>query len=171
MSGWLSPEPPALSRESEVIPLADRLQSRLAIFFVELFYLAALLSAAGLYIEGAFALPNSLGTVPLPVPWFGALGAVLISLSGVFEHGDDWKIKYALWHYGRPLVGASLGIVTVLILQAGILAVGSNVNASSPGKPSSILYYVFAFLIGYREETFRELIKRLVDVLIKPGTS
>jgi hypothetical protein len=27
-----------------------------------------------------------------------------------------------------------------------------------------------AFLVGYREETFRELIKRLVDLIFTPGT-
>jgi len=34
-----------------------------------------------------------------------------------------------------------------------------------------LLYYLVAFLVGYREETFRELIKRLVDVVLSPGTS
>ena len=28
-----------------------------------------------------------------------------------------------------------------------------------------------AFLVGYREETFRELIKRLVDVILSPGAT
>ena len=36
--------------------------------------------------------------------------------------------------------------------------------------PSNLLYYLVAFLVGYREETFRELIKRLVDIILAPGT-
>jgi len=34
---------------------------------------------------------------------------------------------------------------------------------------NNLLYYVIAFLVGYREETFRELIKRLADVILTPG--
>jgi hypothetical protein len=32
-----------------------------------------------------------------------------------------------------------------------------------------VLYYVLAFVIGYREETFRELIKRVLDIIFRPG--
>src|ERR1700730_10476896 len=131
---------------------------RITVFVVELIYLGALLAAAALYIEQTFTLPGSLGTVPMPVPWFGALGAVLISLTGVFEHEKSWDPGYALWHYARPLIGASLGIVSVLIFQAGVASVGSNLNTGSPGKSTNLLYYLVAFLVGYREETFRELI-------------
>src|SRR5262249_35853830 len=40
----------------------------------------------------------------------------------------------------------------------------------SPAK-SPIIYYVVAFLVGYREETFRELLKRAVDLILKPSES
>jgi len=32
--------------------------------------------------------------VPVGVPWFGAVGAVLISLTGVFAHEHDWDPNY-----------------------------------------------------------------------------
>jgi hypothetical protein len=32
-----------------------------------------------------------------------------------------------------------------------------------------IFYYVAAFLVGYREETFRELMKRATDMILQPG--
>jgi hypothetical protein len=142
------------------------------------------------------------------VPWFGALGAVIISLTGVFEHEHDWDDSYWPWHVARPLIGAALGVVSVLILQAGVLAVGStplqpgqsqtvstststpaptpnqpgasatptpgsnSQNQTAPTKiPSNLLYYLVAFLVGYREETFRELIKRLVDIILAPGST
>src|SRR5262249_49769675 len=136
-------------------------------------------------------------------------GAVLISLTGVFAHKNDWDKELWPWHISRPLIGIALGVVSVLILQAGILAVGSSpntqsesnntkpTNTSTPpasagsqapnpdsqpantgsqpgntgaqpannnqpvnsnstnGKPSNLLYYLIAFLVGYREETFR----------------
>ena len=108
-------------------------------------------------------LADSLGSVPLAVIWFGALGAVLISLTGIVEHAHDWDKSFALWHLSRPLVGASLAVIGVLIVQAGVLAIGSTPSASAE-TPKNLLYYLIAFLVGYREETFRELIKRLVDL-------
>ena len=39
-----------------------------------------------------------------------------------------------------------------------------------PAGPSTLLpYYVLAFLVGFREGTFRNLIKRAADVLLGPG--
>jgi len=186
-------------------------------FFLALGYLIVIL-ALGLifFVKPNFLsfLPNSFGPVPVGVPWFGALGAVLISLTGVFEHEHDWDVSYWPWHVARPLVGVALGVVSVLILQAGVLSVGfaptqpgptptptpvstpsptptpqptstqpvstptpqptSTQPVSTPQTPptlssKNLLYYLVAFLVGYREETFRELIKRLVDIILAPG--
>jgi hypothetical protein len=30
---------------------------------------------------------------------------------------------------------------------------------------------VIGFIVGYREATFRELVKRVVDVILSPGTT
>jgi len=132
-------------------------------------YLLALLILGVLYALTVFSfMPDTFVSVPVAVPWFGAVGAVLISLTGVFEHEHDWDDNYWPWHVARPFIGASLGVVSVLIFKAGILAVGST-PSPSPSIPNNLLYYVMAFLVGYREETFRELIKRLADVILTPG--
>lgn len=141
------------------------------VFWVSLLYLIVLLAAGVVYVTAAvkwlpFNVPDSLGPVPAGVPWFGAMGAVLISLSGVFDHPHDWDPSAVYWHISRPLIGASLGLVSVLVFQAGILAVNAQPGS---GGPRNLLYYLIAFLIGYREETFRELIKRLGDVILTPG--
>jgi hypothetical protein len=173
-------------------------------FGLALLYLAVILAIGLIFFVKRnllFFVPDAFGPVPLGVPWFGALGAVLISLTGVFEHEHDWDASYWPWHVARPLIGVALGVVSVLILQAGVLAVGStpipdtkeNQPASTqpgstqqtppastqPGSapqnqptkhiPTNLLYYLVAFLVGYREETFRELIKRLVDIILAPG--
>jgi hypothetical protein len=88
------------------------------------------------------------------------LGAVLISLTGIFEHEHDWDEGLWPWHLARPLIGMGLAVVSVLILQAGILAVGATPQPQ-PTIPKNLLYYLVAFSVGYREQTFRELIKRL----------
>jgi hypothetical protein len=174
--------------------------NRKVTFFLALAYLVVVLLIGGLYFFTPWLrgmLPDTLGPVPLGVPWFGALGAVLISLGGVFDHAHDWDDTLWPWHAARPLVGASLGVVSVLILQAGILAVGSDPTptqpaltapavtpapsglpptapvAAAPGQPTpvppNLPYYLSAFLVGYREETFRAMIKRLTDVVLSPG--
>lgn len=187
-------------------------------FILALLYLTVILSIGLIFFVKRsllFFVPDAFGPVPLGVPWFGALGAVLISLTGVFEHEHDWDLSYWPWHVARPLIGVALGVVSVLILQAGVLAVGSTpiqpaaaptptpastqpaptstptpaatqptptptpvptqTPAAPPAQnqpakiPPNLLYYLVAFLVGYREETFRELIKRLVDIILAPG--
>src|SRR5207247_1270413 len=88
--------------------------------------------------------------------------------TGVFEHEKDWDESYWPWHLARPLIGIALAVVAVLMFMAGVLAVGSTPTATA-GTPKDLLYYLIAFLVGYREETFRELIKRLVDIVLAPG--
>ena len=145
------------------------------IVFVEVLYLLVLFAIALIYLTNLhnslnFSLPATLGSLPVGVPWFGALGAVIISLSGAFDHRNDWDPTWNLWHYTRPLVGISLAIVSWLILQAGILAVGSSIPGSQGlGIPTNLLYYLIAFVVGYRESVFRDLIKRVADVLLTPA--
>ena len=146
---------------------------RKSTFILALVYLIIILAAGLVFFfkrNLLLFLPesNMFGSVPVGVPWFGALGAVLISLTGVFEHENDWDANYWPWHVARPLIGVAVGVVSVLILQAGVLAVGST--PTNPNVPKNLLYYLVAFLVGYREETFRELIKRLVDIIRAPGT-
>jgi hypothetical protein len=140
--------------------------SRGGIFVAEVIYVLGLWLIAILYFAHTIHPRHTIGNMPTAVPWFGALGAVLISLVGVFEHSLDWNPRMAQWHWARPLVGASFAVVSVLILQAGIVSIGSDPH--NPGA-SLALYYIVGFVVGYREETFRELIKRLVDVLLNPG--
>ena len=146
--------------------------SRSNIFVVQIFWLLALAGGAVVYFLGSWP-PQLvlLGSIPIGVVWFGALGAVLISLTGIVEHAGDWDPGFNLWHLSRPLVGAALAVVGVLIIQAGIIASGTPPSAATPGVPKNLLYYLVAFLVGYREETFRELIKRLVDLIFSPSTT
>jgi len=164
---------PSEARSPHVSRVRSLFEARETIFVLELFYLAALLTAAATFIDGIFSLPGSLGTLPLAVPWFGALGAVLISLTGAATHAADWDGSTAYWHISRPLVGASVAIIGVLILQAGLTAVGSGPNSSgavsTPSAPHNVLYYVVAFVLGYRERTFRQLLAGVVDVILSPG--
>lgn len=169
----VGPHTPAgrLSTVSRGARVRSFIEARETIFVLEVFYLAALLTAAATYVDGIYSLPGSFGTVPLAVPWFGALGGVIISLTGTVEHVKTWDRGFAYWHISRPLIGASVAIVAVLVLQAGLTAVkpGATGTIAAPGSPHNVLYYVVAFAVGYRESTFRELLKRIIDLILAPG--
>ena len=148
---------------------------RTLIFWLELAYLGALVALAILYFTDVIDPRRAFGPMPVAVPWFGALGGVVISLTGVFDHAHDWDPAQRLWHISRPFLGAIVGMVSVLAFQAGILAAGVNPNAGASGvTPSGIdnvFYYLLAFGVGYREQSFRELMKRMLDVILVPGTT
>jgi hypothetical protein len=130
---------------------------------------------------GIDRLPNRIGgIIPLAIPWFGALGAVLISLYGVVDHNgagrstnEPWDPSYDYWHVLRPFIGAVLGTVSYLIFIGFVNATSSNgTNTPSPVPKTAedaIPYLVIAFVVGFREDTFRQLIKRVIDTLLGPG--
>jgi hypothetical protein len=137
---------------------------------VQIIYLAGLGVAAGLYFSGTGIDRETLGTVPIAAPWWGALGAVLLSLTGVFEHRRDWLRSYVFWHLARPIFGAVFAAFSVIVFQAGVLAVGKDLTpAKGATNTQNLFYYALAFIVGYREETARTLIKRVGDVIIGPG--
>lgn len=115
------------------------------------------------------------GLLPVAVPWFGALGAVTISLAGVFSYSHSgWDRHYNYWHIGRPFFGAVLGIVAFFMFVLIVSSAGTKIpfleNAKDARSKDFIIYYVLAFLVGYREKTFRDLIQRVTDLILNPGT-
>lgn len=113
------------------------------------------------------------GIVPVAVPWFGALGAVTISIYGIVDHSDGWQGKWNLWHVIRPVVGAILGTVAFLIFVGVIQATGTTPSATTTNTGSNsvkiIIYLLVAFVVGFREQTFRTLIQKVVDIMLATG--
>lgn len=108
-------------------------------------------------------LPAEVAGVPISIPGFGALGAVVLSLSGIFYHGHrDWQRGFVPWHISRPLLGATMASVGYIIFIGVIHATGA---AISQGPTAKLVYFALAFVIGFREELFRDLIKRMTDLL------
>lgn len=197
-------------------------------FWLGMVYLGVLLLAAILKLNDwySFGVKDADGFIggklPVEVPWFGALGAVVISLQGVFQFNRRWDPGYNYWHIARPLIGAVLGVVafymfsiivdvaaggetTVQVQENGVPTAtaettqpatptegvppegtppegeqpettgqttsgGEETPASPPGK-NRFIYYILAFIVGYREGTFRELLQRVTDLILRPGDS
>jgi hypothetical protein len=155
---------PEASSAAEVVGM-----SRKAIFVVQLIWLVVLGGAAASFLKFYPEGFDALGFIPVGVLWFGAVGAALVSLTSVVDHAHDWDPSHDLWHLSRPLVGAILALMSVLMLKAGVLAIGQGVPASGAAVPKDILYYVVAFLVGYREDAFRDLMKQVVDLILRPA--
>ena len=146
-------------------------------FWLGMTYATVLLLAAVVYNASYVRTSPYLlgGMLPIAVPWFGALGAVTISLQGVFEKSESrWDREYNYWHIGRPVFGAILGIIGFFLFVLIVSTSGTppqflEDSSKTPPAKDFIIYYVVAFLAGYREETFRELIKRVTDMILKPA--
>jgi hypothetical protein len=153
------------------------------LFPLELGYLLALGGLAFLYalryqpvaLGGGLTIPvlrdvvpAVVAGVPISIPWFGALGAVMIGLYGVFDHGHrDWERRLNNWHVARPFTGAVLGTTGVVLFVSVIRAAGFT--PAGPDSLGKLVYFAIAFVVGFREETFRMLIKRVADLLVGPG--
>lgn len=139
------------------------------VFPLQLIYLIALIVIGLLYIHWAWLrhlLPNPAGPIPLAIPWWGALGGITISFTGIFRNTDKWQSRYDLWHVARPFIGAIVGSVSYLIFIAVIRATGTAPSRQSPAD--NAIFDLVAFLTGYREEVFRDLLKRATDSLFSP---
>lgn len=140
------------------------------LFALELGYVAFLVAGAVSYGQWDWLrrlLPAMAGPIPISVAWWGAMGGVTISLTGIFRHAGDWRSDYNDWHIARPILGAVMGSVGFLVFVVVIRSTGTTPNTSSAtGRP---VYDLIAFLLGYREEVFRELLRKAVDVLLAPG--
>lgn len=114
------------------------------------------------------ALPPAVAGVPISIPWFGALGAVLTGLYGIFDHAHrDWERRFNAWYLARPFTGAVLGSIAYIVFVAIIRATGLLPATQDPvGK---LIYFAVAFIVGFREETFRQLMARVGDVIVGPG--
>lgn len=108
--------------------------------------------------------------VPLWVPWAGALGGVTISLVGVAKHAVDWDApKYGYWHLTRPFLGTVCGTIAVLIVVLVLRSVSPPAVGEHYTPGGTGMLAVIAFVGGYREKTFRDLITKVVDVILGPG--
>jgi hypothetical protein len=111
--------------------------------------------------------------LPVWVPFGGAIGGCLISMVGVATHANDWDSpRYGYWHLLRPVLGLLSASIAVLIIVFVIKGVAPESVPDKPFTDASIaVLFVFAVVVGYREATFRELVKRVGDVILGPGAA
>jgi H+/Cl- antiporter ClcA len=109
------------------------------------------------------ALPP-LGPLPIQIAWFGAVGGVVAGLGGVFFYNAAFDRSYDYWHYSRPFVAGVVGGIGCLLFYVAIL-----VGSKNGVKPDVTTFDALAFIFGFADESFRQLVAKLTRVLIGPG--
>ncbi|MHB1555642.1 MAG: hypothetical protein ACYCZP_17205 [Acidimicrobiales bacterium] len=175
-TGDIEAEPAALTASSDgaassaIVAAAPGARPPGWLFGLQVLYLVLLVAIALIYIHQPAVhrfLPDPAGPVPLGVPWWGALGGITISFTGMFRNARRWESSYVAWHVARPFLGAVVGSVGFLVFIVVIRATGSTVSTTT--TTGTAAFDLVAFLVGYREEVFRQLLKRATDVLLAPG--
>jgi hypothetical protein len=105
----------------------------------------------------------------IEIAWAGSLGAVMASLAEIRQNVAKWNPHQATWYVARPFVGAVFGGIGYLIYIAIVEASVATTGTANVRPEPTILGYVIAFTLGYREETFRELLKRVTELLVSAG--
>jgi hypothetical protein len=140
------------------------------IFFLETFYLIVL---AIVFIfdmtSSTFRhdIPSKIGSLPVGVIWFGALGAVIASFRGIFAYNHQrWNTGYNYWHYSRPLIGAVTGPMGALIYWV-LISLGSQKTPVI--EPAT--FFVAAFVFGFADWAFMAMLQNVTNAIIGPGAS
>jgi len=137
------------------------------IFVLAATYLVALIAVFVIYVTWPpfrSHIPASFGQLPVGIVWFGATGAVIASLYGIFVHNESWDSSYNYWHYCRPIFGAVTGSVGALIYLILL-----NLGSKSAIKVDNLTFYVVAFVLGFADKSFIQMLQNVTNVIIKPG--
>lgn len=138
------------------------------IFVLAVAYLISLIIVFVIYVSWhAFRshVPASFGQLPVGIVWFAATGAVIASLYGIFVHNKSWDPSYNYWHYCRPLFGAVTGSIGALIYLVLL-----NLGSKSTIKVDGSTFYVVAFVFGFADKSFMQMLQNVTSVIIKPGS-
>jgi hypothetical protein len=136
-------------------------------FWIEIAYLIILIVMFGVYESSdglRDALPETLGPIPIGVVWFGAAGAVIAGIGGIYFHNQKWDPAYDYWHYSRPLVGLVVGGVGALLYYVSV-----SLGTKAAVTPNALTFDAVAFVLGFADDAFRELIKKITTLLFGAG--
>jgi hypothetical protein len=118
------------------------------------------------------------GVLPVIVPWAAALGGVTNALYGLVFHwsqyrGDtaagqaaaaDQRWRWSAFYPTRIILGAIFGTVATLIVVyvTKSVEIGTGVISGA----GIVVLFVIAFVVGFRQDYFKELIKRVAAIIL-----
>jgi hypothetical protein len=121
---------------------------------------------------------------------WGGIGGVVDASISMYTHlsKQDFDMKYRLWYYVHPFLGAAIGSIILLLLLAGMLALGNNMfneisanatvtanvtaNAITNGTNANLIIgaafpIALAFLAGFKQRSAFDFISRIVQAIFK----
>jgi len=102
----------------------------------------------------------------------GALGGIVIAVWGLIIHTAnlDFDRHFSVWYWFKPILGAVMGLVAVVTALGGLLAIQGqgSLPSSTSGK---MVLYILAFLAGFSERFFIDIIDRVMTALLSNGKS
>ncbi|WP_308466358.1 hypothetical protein [Rathayibacter soli] len=155
--------------------------SSMLIFLLGEFCVLGLLAVAYMAdwwgVRGAISSPIA-GVLPVSVPWGGALGGVCTAIAGVTDHWRSFGLQPAsatsrtwnAWYLVRLPMGAAFGTIGALIVVFFLGTVGSTKSGTIDVSISgTAILFVVAFIVGYKQDIFRQLVSRVTEVILGPG--
>lgn len=95
-----------------------------------------------------------------PIMW-GGLGGVCGIFYSLYWHvaiKRDFDRQYVMWYLVQPLLGSMIGMIIYMVITVGFLTVQGTPNPANP-----LFMYLIAFVAGFRQRFFLELIDRIVQ--------
>jgi hypothetical protein len=129
-------------------------------------YLAAVgvASGYGLWAAASDALPANLAPFRLAVQCalMGSVGGVIYCLRGVYlsrSVRDDWDDRWITWYLIRPWVSLMVGAVSFVFLEAGLLVLEAEQEATA----GELGFLAFAFVAGLNVDGMLKRIEALAE--------
>jgi hypothetical protein len=156
-TGTVSNPPPAGKPST-----AHSCRWRFGVFVYDLCVVFVLLIIGVIYAKnpGKYPLSSDNFNIAMRAMWFGALGGIVISLKGIYDHccdRGDWDDCFNLWHIGRPISAALTGLITLVLL----LAINPT---ASPAEP---VVYAIAFIFGTQERRFFNFLSEVAGLVVR----
>jgi hypothetical protein len=93
---------------------------------------------------------------------WGGIGGVIGAMISLVKHiaiDQDFDRQHMMWYIASPIVGYGVGAVIFIIIRAGLLSLTGPGDISSP-----FIMYVMAWLGGYQQNVFTNLLKRILKL-------
>lgn len=120
-------------------------------------YLWALTEGRG---YSARVVPSGYEGIWEPIMW-GGLGGVCGIFYSLYWHvaiQRDFDRQYVMWYLVQPLLGSMIGMIIYMIITVGFLTIQGTPTPANP-----LFMYLLAFIAGFRQRFFLELIDRIVQ--------
>jgi len=120
-------------------------------------YLYALTAGRG---YSAWVVPPGYEGIWEPIMW-GGLGGVCGIFYSLYWHvaiRRDFDRQYVMWYLVQPILGSMIGMIIFMIITVGFFTI-----QGTPAPANPLFMYLIAFIAGFRQRFFLELIDRIVQ--------